>query len=245
MLDARMEAGGGEIDMHLGPARPAEPEDVLPGTPGPRRRPLGEWAAGEGSDREAAEAELIARCRRGDQAAFADLLDRFQPRVFRLLDRMAPWPIETVEDLVQEVFLRVHRGLPAFEGKAGLGTWIHRIAVNVGLSALRARKAEKRARRTLSLDAGRDDDEGLRARLEPAAPGGGPAEEAARREDCARLRAAIQALPPLWNLVLTLRDLEGHSYEEIAEILGVPVGTVRSRLHRARLRVRRLLEGDA
>ncbi len=190
------------------------------------------------------DSSLVRRCRAGDQQAFAELCGRFQGKVFRMLDRMASWPRETVEDLVQEVFLRVFRGLPSFQGEAGLSTWIHRIAVNVGISALRARSAAKRNRPTLSLDAARDAlKERGRGGFEPAAPDADPSEALCIEESAHRIREAIASLPPLWNLVLTLRDLEGRSYEEIGEILGLPPGTVRSRLHRARSRVRELLDG--
>jgi RNA polymerase sigma-70 factor (ECF subfamily) len=190
--------------------------------------------------------ELVARIQGGDQQAFAVLLDRYQGKVQRMIRRMWSRDQQLVEDLVQDVFLRVFRGLPGFAGECSLGAWIHRIAVNVCISEIRQRRALKRDRLTLSLDApigGHDGKDPLY--LDPPAPQVDPGEPSERDELYRQCRQAIADLPELWRVILTLRDLEGRSYEEIAEILKLPIGTVRSRLHRARARVRKAIDGGA
>lgn len=208
---------------------------------GPAQRPQlleqdVEWARDDAKD-------LVARVVAGDPNAAAELVDRFQGRVFRLVRRMWARDLQLAEDLVQEVFLRVFRALPRFGLECALGAWIHRITINVCISELRRRKALKRDRSTMSLSHGLDDDaDGLG--FEVAAPTNMPGAETERRELFEACRRAISELPELWRVILTLRDLEGRSYEEIATILDLPTGTVRSRLHRARARVRARLDGE-
>ncbi len=149
---------------------------------------------------------------------------------------------ELAEDLTQEVFLRVFRGLPDFSADCSVGTWIHRITVNVCISELRQRKALKRDRRTISLDG--VDTDGEATSIDPVDPSSAPGIDLERREQFDACRRAIDELPELWRVILTLRDLEDRSYEEIAEILELPIGTVRSRLHRARARVRAYLDAE-
>ncbi|MCB9890545.1 MAG: sigma-70 family RNA polymerase sigma factor [Planctomycetes bacterium] len=187
--------------------------------------------------------ELVDRIVSGDTSAASELVDRFQGRVFRLVRRMWARDRQLVEDLVQEVFLRVFRALPRFGQDCALGAWIHRITINVCISELRKRKALKRDRRTLSLHQSFDED-GDGFSYEPAAPTSIPGTDTERRELFEACRRAISELPELWRVILTLRDLEGRSYDEIAEILDLPKGTVRSRLHRARARVRARLDGE-
>lgn len=186
-------------------------------------------------------AELVRRVVAGEASAAAELVDLYQGRVFRLVRRMWSRDAQLVEDLTQEVFLRVFRALPRFGQECALGAWIHRITVNVCISELRKRKALKRDRATLSLDQtlGADDDG---PRIEAVAETPAPGADSEKRELFDACRRAIAELPELWRVILTLRDLEGRSYEEIAQILDLPKGTVRSRLHRARARVRAKLE---
>lgn len=187
--------------------------------------------------------ELVARIVAGEAAAAAELVDRYQGRVFRLVRRMYHRDRQLVEDLTQEVFLRVFRALPKFGQDCALGAWIHRITINVCISELRKRKALKRDRPTMSIHQAFDDEDDGRT-FEPAAASATPESETERRELFEACRRAIDELPDLWRVILTLRDLEGRSYEEIAQILDLPKGTVRSRLHRARARVRARLDGD-
>lgn len=191
---------------------------------------------------QGAARDLVARVTAGDAAAAGELVDRYQGRVFRLVRRMWARDAQLVEDLTQEVFLRVFRALPRFGKDCALGAWIHRITINVCISELRKRKALKRDRPTMSLSQPVGD-ENARA-YEPAAPTALPGSDTERRELFEACRKAIAELPELWRVILTLRDLEGRSYEEIAQTLDLPKGTVRSRLHRARARVRAILDGE-
>ena len=206
----------------------------------------------EGEDRseqrrareKARDLALVQRVKDGDESAFAEILDLYQGRVFRLVRRIWQREIETAEDLTQEVFLRVFRGIFRFEGTSAFSTWLHRIAVNVCITEIRSRKALKRDRPTFSLDApvaGGGEENPLR--IEPEARAFDPGEQMETREMFEACRNAIEGLPSMWRMILQLRDLEEKSYEEISEILDLPIGTVRSRLHRARARVRSLLEG--
>ena len=190
------------------------------------------------------EVRLVTALQGGAPGAFEELLDRYQRRVFRLVQRMATRHREAAEDLTQEVFLRVYRGLPGFQHECSFWSWIQRITCNLCVSDLRKRKALKRDRTTLSLDAAprgaEDEDAGM---PDPAADVPQPDEQVQKKELFALCRAAIDALPELWRVILMLRDVEGRSYEEISEVLELPIGTVRSRLHRARARVRVRVEG--
>jgi RNA polymerase sigma-70 factor (ECF subfamily) len=175
--------------------------------------------------------ELIARCRAGDEPAFAELVDRYKRPVFGLVARLVP-DRSQVEDIAQEVFLRVHRGLPYFRGEARLSTWIYRIVTNLCLQERsRPRLSE------VSLD-------------EPLREGG-----AASRADRAgamdaaftemelrdRLEKAIAQLPDRYRVLIAAHYLQGVQYEALAEALDLPMGTVKTSLHRARRQLREIL----
>lgn len=189
-------------------------------------------------DRDAAEIEeekhYLQAARGGDHDAFRWLVERNQDRIFRYLRRMLRCDRDTAADLTQEVFLRMHRGLSGFDGRAKFTTWLYKIATNVGISRYRHLRAQKRSKWTFSLDApmpGTDD-----LAPDPAAPAvEDPAQRAHHREIAAAVREAVQDLPDEFREAVILRDLEGLSYEEIGELTGVPPGTVRSRIHRGRL----------
>ncbi len=196
----------------------------------------------DAAEQRAAEQRLTARIVDGDQDASVELLEGFQGKVYRLVRRMWSRDSQLAEDLTQEVFLRVFRALPKFAGDCSLNTWIHRITVNVCISELRQRKALKRDRATISIDAPVHGDAGDGLYIEPSSASTGPDEVHERHELYAACRAAIDSLPEVWRVILTLRDIDGRSYDEIAKVLDLPIGTVRSRLHRARARVRCLIE---
>lgn len=180
-----------------------------------------------------AERQLVDRARDGDREAFRTLVEEHQHKVYGLVRRVLRCDREQAADLAQEVFLRVFRGLPRFDGSARFMTWVHKIAMNVCISEYRKERALKRDRWTFSLDApvrGTDD-----LFLEPQARNPGPAARAEHREIARAVRVAVDELPEDFRMAVVLRDLQGLAYEEIAEILGVPVGTVRSRIHRGRL----------
>jgi RNA polymerase sigma-70 factor (ECF subfamily) len=166
---------------------------------------------------------LLARLRAAEPRAFEELVIAYQHRVYGLALRMLGRAAEA-EDAAQEVFLRVHRALGGFRGESRLSTWLHAIASRVCLTRL----AERRRR-------GEPDG----AALQDLPDGGADPEGAAARGELeAALSAALDALEPERRVVVVLRDVEGLSYQEIAAALAVPVGTVRSRLSRARAELR-------
>lgn len=188
---------------------------------------------------------LVGRARRGDRRAFDLLVDRHLPHVWAVVWRMLRHREDT-EDVVQEVFLAAYQALPSYRGEARLSTWLHRIAVTRALNHLdRKEERMRRARRTLE-----DED----ARIEAGADGPGawvlrstpsPLEALEAGELMERLAACLARLPAAWRAVLTLRDVDARSYDEIARLAGLALGTVRSRLARARLALRRCVAGEA
>ena len=174
------------------------------------------------------EAELVARLRRGDRRAFEELVIAYQHRVFGVALRMLGNHAEA-EEIAQETFLRAHRALPQFRGEAALHTWLYAIASRLCLNRLAAPDRRLVRGDDEALSAAPSDEPSAAARLE-------------RSERDAAVREAIAALPEDRRIVVVLRDLEGLSYEEIGEVLSLEPGTVRSRLHRARLDLKAKLE---
>jgi RNA polymerase sigma-70 factor (ECF subfamily) len=172
--------------------------------------------------------ELVRRLQEGDAGAFEDFVRRYQHRVFGVALRMLRRRADA-EDVAQEVFLRVHRTIARFRGEARLSTWLYGIASRLCLNRL-ASADHKRMRY--------DDDAVMEA---PSDAGDAPA-AMERREIDAALRRAIDELPDERRVVVVLRDIEGLSYDEIAEALEIEPGTVRSRLHRARLDLKAKME---
>src|SRR5215475_1962782 len=172
------------------------------------------------------ERELVERCRRGDEGAFQELVDRYKDLVFALIARTIQ-DRSRAEDLAQDVFLRVHRGLPYFRGEARLSTWIYRIVANVCVQ-------EHGRPATISID---DD----RARVQPPA---GSDRQFGDLELRDRLEKAIARLPPNYRLLIAAHYLNGVQYESLAEALQLPLGTVKTQLYRAKQQLRRLLETD-
>jgi RNA polymerase sigma-70 factor (ECF subfamily) len=174
------------------------------------------------------EAGLVARLQASDPGAFEELVIAYQHRVFAVAARMLGNRAEA-EEIAQEVFLRVHRAIRLFRGDAKLSTWMYSIASRLCLNRLGT--AERRLTR--------EEDE----TLAHVSGGAGGADEALeRRQLQAALHQAIAALPEDRRIVVVLRDLEGLSYDEIAQVLDLELGTVRSRLHRARVELRERLE---
>jgi len=170
---------------------------------------------------------LVDRLRRGDPRAFEELVIAYQHRVFGVALRMLRNRSEA-EEIAQEVFLRVHGAVEDFRGEAKLSTWLYAITSRLCLNRLAA--GERRMARE-----GHETLERLTADVDPAA-------QLERGELEAALQRAITELPEERRIVVVLRDLEGLPYEEIAEVLDLPVNTVRSRLHRARLDLKAKLE---
>lgn len=174
--------------------------------------------------------DLPRRLRAGDGEAFEELVATQQHRVFAVAFRMLGNRAEA-EEVAQEVFLRAYRGVAEFRGEAKLSTWLYAITGHLCLNRL-ASGPRRLASRS-------DGEEALRS---VASDERDPAAEAERREVRAALDRAIDELPDDRRIVVVLRDLEGLTYEEIAEALGLELGTVRSRLHRARMELKDRLE---
>ena len=180
------------------------------------------------------EMQLVEASRAGDAEAVAELLRAYQRRVFGVCYRMVRHP-EDAADLTQDTLIRIMEGLPGFDGRAAFSTWVIRIAMNCCLSHLRRQKVRKAG----SLDEpGGPAGEPLGARIaskrEPQGPGG-----VEQNEMRAALLAGLQELDPQMRAVLVLRDLQDLDYQQITEVMGIPVGTVKSRLFRARAALRR------
>jgi RNA polymerase sigma-70 factor (ECF subfamily) len=174
------------------------------------------------------ERELVARCRQGDEAAFRELVDRFSPMVFALAGRLVRQP-HRADDVAQETFLRVHRGLPHFRGDAKLSTWIYRIVSNVAFE-VRGRERPQ--------DPSLDDDTG------PGASYGGHDRAFSDVELRDRLDKAMARLPERYRVLVHGHYVKGVRYEDLALALGLPVGTVKTHLFRAKRLLRQALEGD-
>ena len=186
------------------------------------------------------ESEFVARARGGDREAFGWLVERHQDRVYGLAFRLCKGDRDRAEELAQEAFLRALKGLQAFRGEAAFSTWMHRIVLNLHSNEASTLASHAR-RRQLSLSSSRHDDEA--PHLEVAAPSRRPEELVAEAELIERMRAAFDDLDEPRRIAVLLRDVEGRSYEEIAELLDVPIGTVRSRLARAREELSKKLGG--
>ncbi|MFM8733643.1 MAG: RNA polymerase sigma factor [Pirellulales bacterium] len=171
--------------------------------------------------------DLVVRATAGDHDAFAQLVDRHHPRILALLERLSG-SAEQALDLAQETFVSAYRHLTAFRHDSRFSTWLHSIACNHAASAARRRRP------AVSLDA-------ANGSREPTAP----TSDVGRRLELAELRvriaAALDNLDDRYRQVVVLSDMQGASYEEIAAVLDIPIGTVRSRLHRGRMELRALL----
>jgi len=172
--------------------------------------------------------DLVERCRTGDESAFRTLVDRHKRPVFALVARLAP-DQSLVDDLAQEVFIRVYRGLPYFRGTARLSTWIYRIVVNL------CSEARSHRRLLVSID---DTDERGRRTHEPGAPD--PSYRDLEFRD--RLEKAMAELPENYRVLVAAHYLDGVKYEDLADTLEMPLGTVKTQLHRAKRQLRHILE---
>ena len=179
-----------------------------------------------------ADALLVERVKAGDQRAFELLVIKYQRRIERLIGRIVR-DTDLVFDLAQETFIRAYRALPQFRGESAFYTWLYRIAVNT------AKKAAVELGRdpvlTESALASADDEEDETSRRGPEPTDyATPDAELASKEIAAAVNAAVDALSEDLRQAITLREIEGLSYEEIAEVMNCPIGTVRSRIFRAR-----------
>ncbi|NES90583.1 MULTISPECIES: sigma-70 family RNA polymerase sigma factor [Okeania] len=184
--------------------------------------------------------DLVLRCQQGhrpDRAIFAELLHRYQLHVDKILYHLAPeW--QDRSDLAQEVWIRVYRNIKRLQEPVKFKSWLSRITTNLFYDELRKRK---RVTPPLSLDAPLTLDDGM-IDWEIATNTPGPEEELSTQEFYDYLRDAISQLPEVFRVTIVLREIEGLSYEEIAEITGVSLGTVKSRIARARQRLQLQLQ---
>lgn len=171
--------------------------------------------------------QLVDACRRGDAQAFQELVERHKGQVFALIARSVA-DRNRAEDLAQDVFLRIYRGLPYFRGESRLSTWIYRIVANVCAQEAGRRPAPA------SLD-----DE----RHQPALPASVD-RQFSDLELRQRLEKAIARLPANQRLLVAAHYLDGVQYEDLAEALNLPMGTVKTHLYRAKQQLRRMLETD-
>jgi RNA polymerase sigma-70 factor (ECF subfamily) len=176
------------------------------------------------------DAPLIERSLRGDSTAFGGLVRKYQDRLFNTVVHVAG-SREEAEDVVQEAFVQAFLKLSSFHGESAFYTWLYRIAFNVSVSRRRRKRNE------VSLNAGRED-----TVIDPADDVEAPGEHILREERAHLVHAALGTLSDEHRTILVLREMEGFEYEQISEILDLPTGTVRSRLHRARLQLREQLK---
>jgi len=176
------------------------------------------------------DADLVAKAKGGDRRAFDELVERHLPRVWRVVYRVLRHREDT-EDVVQEVFVTAHRSLRDFRGDAKLSTWLHRIAVTRALN--HAERAAEKVRRG---------SEPIEVIAEPASTAPTPLHALEAKELRRRLADCLEKVPEAWRAVLALRDAEQMAYEEIAAVLGLALGTVRSRLARARALLQQCVE---
>lgn len=177
---------------------------------------------------EEGDQQLVERVQKGDNRAFDVLVLKYQHRIYSLVTRFIRDPDE-VQDVVQEAFIKAYRALPGFRGESAFFTWLYRIAINTAKNA-----AASRGRSPIEYELDRGDGEEsheVQARMKDTAT---PEALAMTEEIRSTVNAAIEALPEDLRTAIVLRELEGLSYEEIAAAMDCPVGTVRSRIFRAR-----------
>ena len=175
---------------------------------------------------------LIAECLNGRRDSFGELVSRYQARLYNAAVRLVD-NLEDAADVVQDAFLNAYQSLRSFKGDSEFYTWLYRIAFNTAISL------KRKQRTALSLDSPLAHHQGIEPDDHSEAARPGSAME--RGEDEALVHTALAQLSDEHRDVLVMKEIDGMKYEEIAEILGVPIGTIRSRLHRARLELRDVL----
>ena len=178
---------------------------------------------------------LISECLGGNPSAFGALVRRYQDRLFNTVFRMVG-NADDAQDVVQEAFLSAYQSLEGFKGDSQFFTWLYRIAVNTAISY------KRKQRLSLSLNQGKNGEQGIE--LPDLSEMSRPDYALEMAEQERRIQHALNRLSVEHRAVLILKDMEGQKYETMAEILQVPIGTIRSRLHRARLELRELLDED-
>lgn len=185
------------------------------------------------------DAELVERVRAGDKAAFRTIFDRYHRRAYSVALGIVKQPQDAL-DVVQEAFVKVHKYLGGFEGNSSFYTWLYRIVMNVAIDHNRrkGRGTNVEYDDRQALDSA--DDVGT---ILPRLVDGNPSDVVSRKQLAARLEEALATLPEHHRAVIVLREVDGMSYEEMAEVLGVPKGTIMSRLFHARHKMQVALRG--
>jgi RNA polymerase sigma-70 factor (ECF subfamily) len=179
------------------------------------------------SDREI-DHQLVLRAQRGDKLAFELLVNKYERKLQRLLSRLVRDPAE-VEDVTQEAFIKAYRALPTFRGDSAFYTWLYRIGINTAKNYLTAQGRKGPA--TVDID---PEDAESASENELARDSSTPEQEMMSRQVAETVNAAMDGLPEELRSAIMLREIEGMSYDEIAAIMNCPIGTVRSRIFRAR-----------
>lgn len=218
---------------------PIPPSKVPPPSTTLNRRVSDASNAKQARIREAEEDRaLIARAQQNDLAAFRQLVERHQRRAFAIALSLVR-DENDARELVQDAFLRVYKGLGSFQGGSSFFTWLYRIITNLSIDLIR-----KPGRQLVDIDEARfESDESQEADfpLLSRIDGSDPADVVRRREIAGRLQAALDALPPYHRGVIVMREIEGLSYEEMAQAMGVSKGTIMSRLFHARQKLQKAL----
>ena len=192
------------------------------------------------------DAPLVERVKQGDVKAFEMLVVKYQRRIERLVGRMVR-DVDLIPDIAQETFIRAYRALPQFRGDSAFYTWLYRIAVNTAKKQLMELKRDPLV--TESARASRDDDDETSVVENEPSDSGTPEAILASKQIASAVNFAVEALSDELRQAITLREIDGLSYEEIAEVMACPIGTVRSRIFRAReaiaARLRPMLDARA
>lgn len=196
----------------------------------------------ETADRQAdskIDLELVRRCNRGDDAAFGELVERYQRKVFSIALGMVKNQ-EDAMDIAQDAFVKVHRYIGNFQGTSSFYTWLYRIVVNLCIDHLR--RAGKRIKMDFDEKSKYQDDMASESSVMSTRLDTNPSKMLGRKELADHIRAAVDDLPPYHRAVIIMREIEGMSYSEMAKTLKVSKGTIMSRLHHARQKLKRSLD---
>lgn len=181
------------------------------------------------------DSSLVKLAQRGDKKAFEALVERTQRRSYAVALQLVH-DADEARDVCQEAYLKAHRNLANFDGQAQFSTWLYRIVVNTGIDFLRRRRGEK-----VEFDDARDPDDDNDSGISPRRLGFDPARALEDRELREQMAAALAKLSPIHRAILVMREVEGLSYQEMADVLDISIGTVMSRLFHARKRMQSLL----
>ena len=186
------------------------------------------------------EKVLIKKSKKGDAQAFEELILSYHKKVLNLAYRMLG-SVSDAEDAAQEIFIKVFRTLYSFNERSAFSTWLYKVATNVCLDILRKRKRQNGGA-MVSINRYNSQDDEYELPIEDDAPS--PYEEAQKKEAMRALNSALDLLSEEQRAVIVMRDINGLSYEEIADVMECSLGTIKSRINRSRLALRKLLEKD-